>query len=440
MKIVKKYYLLLVFLLCSLFSLAQRNKVDSLLSVLKTSHEDTTKVQVLYKLGGAMRKISSYDSAAGYCIQSIALADKLKYKRGGANAYNNGGAVYFEQGNYPEAVKYYLTSKKLSEESGDFSSLSNACNNLGIIYKELKDYERALSNYDQALQIRKKLNNLKGICSSYNNIGNVYELQGKHSEALQTFSLAIEFSKKANDPLSQSQLLNNIGAVYEETKEYDKALQNYAEAFRIKNEINDILGGAIALFNIGSIYRKQGHLTLSSRYLHNALDIFKRIGSKSGIMEGYKGLSQLDSASSNMKSAFENYKLYIAYRDSISNEENTKKTVRLEMQYEFDKKEAQTKAEQDKKDAIAQAEKKKQQVIMLSVVGGLAVVLIFSLFIYRSLLQIKKKNKEITEQKKKIEEKQKEILDSIRYAKRIQDAILPREKYISETLKRLMKK
>ena len=77
---------------------------------------------------------------------------------------------------------------------------------------------------------------------------------------------------------------------------------------------------------------------------------------------------------------------------------------------------------------------------MLSVIGGLAVVLIFSLFIYRSLLQIKKKNKEITEQKKKIEEKQKEILDSIRYAKRIQDAILPREKYISETLKRLMKK
>ena len=110
------------------------------------------------------------------------------------------------------------------------------------------------------------------------------------------------------------------------------------------------------------------------------------------------------------------------------------------MQYDFDKKETQAKAEQDKKDAVAQAEKRKQQVILYSVIGGLGVVLLFALFIYRSLIQIRKKNILITEQKRKIEEKQKEILDSIHYAKRIQDAILPRESYIQKTLNRLMKK
>jgi hypothetical protein len=54
-------------------------------------------------------------------------------------------------------------------------------------------------------------------------------------------------------------------------------------------------------------------------------------------------------------------------------------------------------------------------------------------------VQIKKKNIEIAKQKQKVEEKQKEILDSIRYAKRIQDAMLPRESHIDKTLKRLMK-
>lgn len=36
-----------------------------------------------------------------------------------------------------------------------------------------------------------------------------------------------------------------------------------------------------------------------------------------------------------------------------------------------------------------------------------------------------------------VEEKQKEILDSIRYAKRIQQSLLPTEKYIDKKLKEL---
>jgi len=36
-------------------------------------------------------------------------------------------------------------------------------------------------------------------------------------------------------------------------------------------------------------------------------------------------------------------------------------------------------------------------------------------------------------------EKQKDILDSIRYAKRIQQSLLPNEKYLDKNLKRLTK-
>ena len=44
---------------------------------------------------------------------------------------------------------------------------------------------------------------------------------------------------------------------------------------------------------------------------------------------------------------------------------------------------------------------------------------------------------EIENQKQKVEAKQKEIIDSIKYAKRIQVSLLPTEKYIDKTLKRL---
>jgi hypothetical protein len=79
-------------------------------------------------------------------------------------------------------------------------------------------------------------------------------------------------------------------------------------------------------------------------------------------------------------------------------------------------------------------------------------VLLLAGFIFRSL-RITRKQKNIIElqknkveeqkqkvehQKHLVEEKQKEILDSIHYAKRIQQSLLPTEKYIERHLNRLI--
>ncbi len=50
--------------------------------------------------------------------------------------------------------------------------------------------------------------------------------------------------------------------------------------------------------------------------------------------------------------------------------------------------------------------------------------------------EVIEKNKEIETQKRLIEEKQKDILDSIRYAKRIQTSHLPTDKFIDKILSR----
>ena len=48
-----------------------------------------------------------------------------------------------------------------------------------------------------------------------------------------------------------------------------------------------------------------------------------------------------------------------------------------------------------------------------------------------------KAERQLAERKRMIEEKQKEILDSIHYAKRIQNTLMPNETYVAKTLKRL---
>src|SRR5207302_191090 len=115
-------------------------------------------------------------------------------------------------------------------------------------------------------------------------------------------------------------------------------------------------------------------------------------------------------------------------------EENTKKSIQIEMNFGFEKKETSARIENEKKEAIARAENKKQKIIIWSVCGILLLVFCFAIFVYRSFLQKQKANIAILNQKQIIEEKQKEILDSIRYARRIQTSLLPNEKYLQKTL------
>ena len=162
-----------------------------------------------------------------------------------------------------------------------------------------------------------------------------------------------------------------------------------------------------------------------------------------GVFQGYVALFEMKK---DFSGAFENYKKYILYRDSLNNEENTKKTVQTQMQYDFDKKESLQKAEQEKINLKNAEEKRQQKIILWFTVFGLGVVVLVAIFIFRSLRINKKKNKIISEQKELVEkqkqiveEKQKEILDSIHYAKRIQTALLTSEKYMSRTLNSLSK-
>ena len=62
--------------------------------------------------------------------------------------------------------------------------------------------------------------------------------------------------------------------------------------------------------------------------------------------------------------------------DSLFNEENSKKILRSEMNFEFEKKEHAAKLEQAKKDVIAKEEKQKQKIIIISVSSGLVLVFI----------------------------------------------------------------
>jgi len=84
--------------------------------------------------------------------------------------------------------------------------------------------------------------------------------------------------------------------------------------------------------------------------INKEISAARSAGDIGNLSKGYGKLSSLDSFRGNYKGAYENYKLYAAYRDSLQKKEFEKKELQARMQREFDKKQAEQQIEKEKED------------------------------------------------------------------------------------------
>jgi serine phosphatase RsbU (regulator of sigma subunit)/uncharacterized protein YozE (UPF0346 family) len=98
-------------------------------------------------------------------------------------------------------------------------------------------------------------------------------------------------------------------------------------------------------------------------------------------------------------------------------------------------------ADARRENALTRAESKRQRTQLFAMGGGLIMVLLLAGISFRAYRQKQKDNvliaaqkNEVEEQREQLQEKNKEITDSITYAKRIQEAILPPNRLVKEHL------
>ena len=416
----------LILILSSWVATAQNYNIDSLRSVVNSSGNDTNKVNAMSLLAYELLNINT-DSAIYYANRVKDLSEQLNYNKGLTGAYFRLGQAYnnignyiesqtnlakalelstdksttakiyvniginhWEMGNLPEALKNYLTGLKAFEEAGDKRSIGSTYNNIGIIYNEMGNNEEALKYHLAALEIREENNDKRGIAGSYINIGNINFEEGYYADALKKFSDAKDLYVEIQDRYGESLALSQTGMVYKRQANYAEGLKNYFAALKIQEEIGDKEGVAISYNNIGSAYMENGNAAEGKSWIKKGLALALEMGVKTPIRDAYLALAQADSTLGNYKDAYENYKMYIVYHDSILNKENTEKIVQQKLQYEFDKKEAQAKAEQE----VTKKELQRQKLLKNGLGGGLAVVLLFAmLFLYqRNKIQRAKKH------------------------------------------------
>jgi tetratricopeptide (TPR) repeat protein/serine phosphatase RsbU (regulator of sigma subunit) len=388
--------------------------------------------------------------------KALTILERIGDQQGIASSYNNIGAIHKAQGRYAEALEAYQKALTIREHIGDQQGIASSYNNIGIIHYAQGRYAEALEAFQKALTIQERIGNQQGIATSYNNIGVIHKAQGRYAEALEAYQKALAISERINDQQGVALSYDNIGALYQAQGLYTIARSYFQKALNIAQSLG----------------------------LKDLLDnIYLNLAQTDSALAA-SGLTHL------WKSAYLHHRLYTAYKDSVLNEASIRKQAQLESQYEYDKKISLLKAQQEKERALAHAQLQRQKTERNALLTILAVVLLAlsTMAYYQILLRRKNrliqqqahqlelknaelqsinqaltesnkiiqaqaaeliaKNAELTtlnaelnatnkalsnsyltiqHQAQELARKNEEILDSIRYAKRIQQAILPSE-------------
>ena len=442
--------LLYIIILLTLFKLCHAQNIDSLWKVYNNKTlSDTNRMKAIIAIASADRE-NNPDSAEILANIGLAYAEKYNKPAHKVNAILTLGCGACNKSNYPKAMAYFLEALKIAETIKSKQNVERCYMNIGNIYFAQINYAKALAYYEKALKIAEEINDKEKKSDCYTNIGNVYIEQTDYDKALAYHLKSLTICREMNDRYGVGFCYGNIALVYNHQLNYAKALENYLNSLTIFKEFKDKSGVAYCYTSIGERYISLGDVNTAIKYLDSSLTLGKEIKDINTQRYSYQDLAAAYAKKGNYKAAYEYHVKFKQLTDSIFNADNSKQLGDMKTKFEVEKKEAELKiksdAEQEKLKAIASEEGKRQQVIIAAVAGVLVIVVIFSLFLYKRFKVTERQKTIIEKQKQRVDEaydllheKNKEVMDSIRYAKRIQTALITSERYIANSLNRLIK-
>jgi serine phosphatase RsbU (regulator of sigma subunit) len=311
---------------------------------------------------------------------------------------------------------------------------------IGNVYIGLGKPDEALKYFQRALKIGYEIGNKNGIASCLISIGTIYSDKKEHKKSLDYYFESLELFQQVNNEDAIATNLNNIADSYLELKDYPKSLIYIIKAKELYEKIGNVYGQSLVLNNIGDYYSKIGNEEKALEYYKLGLEKGKLIEANEHVIQSYKGISKSYKKAGDYKQALLYHELFHELNDSIYNVESSNQIA--EMQARFDsERDAQEIALLTKDKKIQEDELNRQSIITRSIIGVGGLLFVLTIVLIRGISQKKKANKELDLKNQKIElayniieDQHKDIKDSINYAKRIQEAILPPDSIIKEFL------
>jgi tetratricopeptide (TPR) repeat protein len=379
----------------------------------------------LLNIGSIYQRKGEFPKAQDKFKQALALMVEVNDSSGMANTFINSGAAYLYQADYPRALEGFQKAETIYERIHDKVGIASTVTNIGSVYNTLKEYDKATEYYQRGAKLFSELGMKGKEATALSGVGVIYLHKNMLKEALACYQKALALQEETKDERGTAYAHLYIGDVSTKLKHYEEARKHIEESLELGEKQGDKHLIANDLLQLGEIEFNLKEYKQAENNLDRSFTLASEIGANEVVQNLYGNYADLYESTNRPAQALAAYRKFIALRDTASNQDRNSEMTRNQMQYEFDKQQAIEKLEQSKKDVAKEAELHRQKIIRNSFVAGFALLLVLAFVIYSALRQKNRANIEISRQKLIIEEKNKDITDSINYAKRIQDAVMP---------------
>lgn len=365
---------------------------------------------------------------------------KVRDYRLRCNVLLNAGWLSRERGRHAEALDYYFEANKLAELNKDKGLLADGYAKMAVVYAVMREWESAKKYYDKAFEIYEQLNDLDRIARLYNNYGLLYMEQRMPYKAIPFFERSIEMCDSLGNTRGVAIANENMGLLcYEDLENYTLALEKFRRSLDVWRSFDDAYGQAQTLVYAIYVHNAQGNWAAAIDSGYKSLDFCLVSGAKDVERDLYKEMSIAYEGQGNAVLALEFYKKHISLRDSLKTDNKLDEIQKMEIRSELEMKQVKDSLSLAMEHQAASAEiesKMREQRLWSGIMAfGLVGFIVIALLIFRGSQQRKKNTELVKKAHLLLKTKNEEIIDSITYAKRIQEAILPSPQMISSLLK-----
>lgn len=306
---------------------------------------------------------------------------------------------YWRFSDYSMAMDHALRALRLFKSLNELKGEADSLNNLGAVYMFQKDNEKRLECNLKCLAIRETLGDAGDISGSMNNIGETYLDMKDYSSAKEWFIKCMELENAGTDSVAWA--LHNLGKLFYLDGDHEAAERSFEQSLKLSEEISYHVLTTETLLQLGDFLKSMDQFDRALNAAEKAVELARITGSKEDENAAQLLIAQVKETTGDFEGSVEHYKQYHRLYTEIHNQTNIQAIKDLQFQHQLEK--IRQKAEEAELDKL------------------------------RSI-ELQKAYDRIQEQSRLLELHNKEVMESIRYAQRIQEAVLKEKKHISEHL------
>jgi len=247
------------------------------------------------------------------------------------------GNVYDNYGEYQkglslcyEALKY-VPDTEFKEVEGDLYST------IGLIMSRISDFEGSIENYKKSFAIRKKLKNEPAMASSLNLMARTYALNNQLSLSEDFYQQAIKLRKDINETGALPWSYIGLASLYEKKNDFDTAKLYYNKSLESNLNFPDKRCSLHCFFGLSRIYLKTNNLEEAKINIDKTLQIAEKLNANLILYEGYEILSEYFEKLGMTDEAYASFKKFHQIRESVLNAQTHSILKNQQVSFEIEK-------------------------------------------------------------------------------------------------------